>query len=104
MSLLESVPDPRKPRGLRHRLPTILAVGIAAVAAGARSFVAIGEWVAGLDEATLSTLGLTGSRVPSESAIHRTLARLDPAALDRAIGLWMWTAPAPSMVRPGHAG
>jgi hypothetical protein len=91
MSLLESVPDPRKPRGLRHRLPAILAVGIAAVAAGARSFVAIGEWAAGLDEATLSTLGLTGSRVPSESAIRRTLARLDPAALDRAIGLWMWT-------------
>jgi hypothetical protein len=104
MSLLESVPDPRKPRGLRHRLPAILAVGIAAVAAGARSFVAIGAWAAGLDEATLSTLGLTGSRVPSESAIRRTLALSTPPHWTARSGCGCGPAPAPSMVRPGHAG
>ena len=38
------VPDPRKRRGRRHALAALLAVGIAAVIAGSRSFAAIGQW------------------------------------------------------------
>lgn len=93
-SLLEvvaSVPDPRKRRGIRHQLSVVLAVGIAAVVAGARSFAAIGEWVADQDSDTLAMLGLSGSRRPSESAIRRTLGRLDAGVLDQALGAWMWT-------------
>lgn len=91
LTVLASVPDPRKARGIRHHLPVILAVGIAAVVAGARSFTAIGEWVADQDESTLSALGLTGSRRPSESAIRRTFCRLDANLLDQILGTWMWT-------------
>jgi hypothetical protein len=50
---------------VRHRLPVILAVGLAAVLAGARSFAAIGEWVAD---------------------------RLDADLLDRVIGAFLWTS------------
>ncbi|MGK2877734.1 MAG: transposase family protein [Solirubrobacterales bacterium] len=60
LTLLESVPDPRRARGIRHQLPGILAVGIAAVAAGARSFAAIGQWAADADENLLAALGSTG--------------------------------------------
>jgi hypothetical protein len=48
-SLLEDlakIADPRKRRGRRHALATVLAVAVAAVLAGARSLVAIGEWAA----------------------------------------------------------
>jgi len=83
--LLESVPDPRFARGIRHRLPAILAVAIAAVAAGARSFTAIGQWVADADAHTLAPLGFTGLRVPSESAIRRAFARLDATVLDSVL-------------------
>ena len=38
LALLDKVPDPRNPRGVRHRLAGVLAVGIAAVLTGARSF------------------------------------------------------------------
>ena len=41
---LAGVPDPRKARGCRHRLVTVLAIGVCAVLAGARSYVAIAEW------------------------------------------------------------
>ena len=41
LAALNTVPDPRKPRGLRHSLPGILAIAACAVIAGARSFVAI---------------------------------------------------------------
>jgi hypothetical protein len=40
------VPDPRKRRGRRHPLTGLLAVGIAAVIAGSRSFAPIGQWAA----------------------------------------------------------
>ncbi|WP_376770656.1 transposase family protein, partial [Lentzea indica] len=40
------VPDPRRRRGVRHSLASILLVAASAVAAGARSFTAIGEWAA----------------------------------------------------------
>jgi hypothetical protein len=42
------VVDPRKPRGLRHGLVAALTAAVCAVAAGARSFVAVAEWVADL--------------------------------------------------------
>ena len=46
LDLLAQVPDPRKRRGRRHALAGLLAVGIAAVIAGSRSFAAIGQWAA----------------------------------------------------------
>ena len=91
LTLLRSVPDPRGARGIRHQLAGILAVGIAAVAAGARSFTAIGQWAADADEDLLAALGSTGRGVPSESAIRRTFNRLDAAVLDSILGAWLWT-------------
>src|SRR5580698_10287127 len=44
LDLLAQVPDPRKRRGRRHSLAGLLAVGVAAVIAGSRSFAAIGQW------------------------------------------------------------
>jgi hypothetical protein len=44
LDLLAQVPDPRNRRGRRHPLAGLLAVGIAAVIAGSRSFAAIGQW------------------------------------------------------------
>jgi len=42
------------------------------VLAGARSFVAIAEWAADADDATLADIG-AGAVVPCESTIRRTL-------------------------------
>jgi hypothetical protein len=91
LELLASVPDPRRRRGIRHSLPGILAVGIAAVLAGARSFAAIGQWVADADADLLAALGLRRGRRPSESAIRRAFARLDAAKLDTILAAWWST-------------
>ena len=91
LELLASVPDPRRPRGIRHGLPGILAVGLAAVVAGARSFAAIGQWVADADPVLLAALGARRGRGPSESAIRRAFARLDAAKLDAILAAWVWT-------------
>lgn len=87
--------DPRRPRGVRHSVGVIVALASAAVAAGARSFAAIGEWAA---EAPGDVLAMLGARVdprtglpvaPCESTIRRTLQILDPDALDGVLGAWL---------------
>jgi predicted transposase YbfD/YdcC len=83
--VLGKVTDPRKARGIRHRLVVLLTVTVCAVAAGARSFVAVAEWVADLPMALADTLG-TGDRCPSESTIRRAVRDIDADAFDTVIG------------------
>jgi predicted transposase YbfD/YdcC len=87
LSVLGLVADPRRRRGVRHRLAAVLGLAVCAVLAGARSFVAIAEWAAEADEPTLAELGV-GSTVPCESTIRRTLQNLDADALDDRFGAW----------------
>jgi predicted transposase YbfD/YdcC len=87
LGALAAVPDPRKRRGVRHRVSTIVMVAVCAVMAGCRSFTAISEWAADASQQVRSALGI-GGRVPSESTIRRVLQRVDGDQLDIAIGTW----------------
>jgi len=89
LTVLAAVPDPRARRGVRHPLSQLLAVGLSAVIAGARSFAAIGEWAAGQTSAGANGDGL--GRAPDESTFRRVFARLDADALSAVIGAWLWT-------------
>ena len=82
---LSGMVDPRKRRGIRHGLVVVLTVAICAVAAGARSLVAIGEWAADLPEDAAAALGIA-RRVPSEATIRRLLERVDADRLDSVLG------------------
>ena len=92
---LAQLADPRCRRGRRHALTTVLAVAVAAVLAGARSLAAIGEWAADAPDQVLAALGVRRDplrrvwRPPSEATVRRVLARVDPDALDLAIGRWL---------------
>ena len=89
LQLIARVPDPRKARGIRHRLPGVLAIALAATLAGARSFVAISEWAVDAAPEVLARLGLTGALL-CESTIRRCLQQLTPDTLDALLGPWMW--------------
>ena len=90
LSVFDTVPDPRDPRGVRHRLPVIVACAAAAVLAGAKSWVAVREWVTDVDRDALSALGIGPDEVlPCESTFRRTLARLNADDLDARLGTWM---------------
>lgn len=91
LSVFAVVPDPRHRRGVRHALPVILALGVAAVLGGARSFAAIGEWVSDQSEPALERLGVPAGPRPTESTIRRAFARLDADRLDQLLGAYLWT-------------
>ncbi|WP_219420486.1 ISAs1 family transposase, partial [Pseudonocardia nigra] len=77
--------DPRARRGVRHGLVVVLTAAVCAVAAGARSFVAVAEWVADLPVEVAAVLQ-TDRRCPSESTIRRLLGRVDADRFDAALG------------------
>jgi len=83
--LFELLPDPRHPRRVRHALPVILALGLAAVLTGARSFAAIGERGGDQSEPALARLGVGTGPPSTESTIRRAFARLDVDLLDRVL-------------------
>jgi hypothetical protein len=90
LDLLAQVPDPRKRRGRRHPLAGLLAVGIAAVIAGSKSFAAIGQWAA--DAGTDVLAGLGAARGPAEESTFRcAFAMISADLLDQVLGTWLWT-------------
>jgi len=90
LDLLSQVTDQRKERGRRHPLAGLLAVGIAAVTAGARSFAAIGQWAADAGPDVLAALGATRGAA-DESTYRRTFAQVSADTLDGVLGAWLWT-------------
>jgi predicted transposase YbfD/YdcC len=92
---LARVPDPRSRRGVRHSLTSLLMAAVAAVLAGARSFTAVGEWVADAPPQVLAALGVRRDPLtrrfepPDEATIRRVLEAADADALDAAVGSWL---------------
>jgi hypothetical protein len=52
-----AIPDPRRRRGIRHALPTILGLCTAAVLAGCVLLTEITEWIVAADRELLAALG-----------------------------------------------
>jgi predicted transposase YbfD/YdcC len=107
LGYLAQIADPRHRRGRRHALVGVLGVAVCAVLAGARSLAAIGEWASDAPGQVLAALGtrrdpFTGAwQPPGEATVRRVLARVDPDALDRAVGAWLAAQqPPPPTTRP----
>jgi predicted transposase YbfD/YdcC len=85
---LSGMVDPRRRRGVRHGLTMVLTAAVCAVVAGARSFVAIAEWVTDLPIEVATVLGVDRG-CPSESAIRRLIGRVDADRFDTVIGAFL---------------
>ena len=69
----------------------LLAVRIAAVLAGSRSYAAIGEWVIDQPCRAVEDLGVLDGSRPEKSCLRRLFSRVDAEVLDRVLGAWMFT-------------
>lgn len=89
MEMLQTLTDPRRARGVRHSVATVVAIAVCAALSGARSFVAIGEWAGALPTNVLKRLGAKRPEPPSEPTIRRILQQIDAATLDQQISTWL---------------
>ncbi len=90
---LHALIDPRHRRGIRHSVTQVLVLALAAVVAGQRSFIAIGDWIHDLSPEQRALFGCPRwgqtFKVPSEPTVRRVLQRMDADALDMVLNQWL---------------
>src|SRR2546429_2333492 len=89
---LETLPDPRSPRGRVYPLACLVAIAVCAfTAAGNDRLTAVGQWIKRASQADLARLRAPWDplgaryRAPDEKTVRVVLDRLDPRALARAL-------------------
>src|SRR4051812_43182224 len=94
---LRVIPDPRRRRGRRHGLQSVLLLALQAVMAGASSWMAIAQW----SKTAPQALGICGVS-PSAATFRRVLAAVDIAAVEAALTTWVTGRQAHAQaLRPG---
>ena len=87
------VPDPRRRRGIRHPLPVILGLAVAAVLAGCAALADITAWISCAPPELLAALdprpGTAGRRPPHPDTVERVFALLGAQALADHTGAYL---------------
>ena len=87
LEVLREIEDPRKPKGMRHPLPAVLALSVCAMLSGARSLYAIAQW--GREHPQFAqSLGFSRERTPCVPTLHHVFRRLDVDAFESVLGRW----------------
>lgn len=90
LEALASVPDPRRRRGRRYPLASVLTFAVCAMVCGARSVYAIAQWGREQGSAEIrAALGITRASTPSQPTLFRLFSTLDRDAFERALGAWV---------------
>lgn len=90
LAALGAVPDPRKRRGRRYTVATILTFAVCAMACGARSLYAIAQWGREQGSAEVrAALGITRATTPSQPTLFRLFSALGRDAFEQALGAWV---------------
>jgi len=101
VQVLSVLPDARRAQGRRFALAVLLALAVAAVVAGARSYRVITEWAGDLHEPLLVRFG-AGRGAPSMATIRRAVLGVDADLLDAVWTAWVAArasrAPAPAQL------
>ena len=94
----KQVPDPRKPRGIRHPFHALLALAATAFLAGARSVNAISDF--GRDHPELAEpFGFTRDTLPCQGTFHYLFKALDIDAFEAALRVWALALSDPDATR-----
>ncbi|MEV5012773.1 ISAs1 family transposase [Streptomyces sp. NPDC055692] len=84
---LDRLSDPRRVRGRRYRLGSLLALCLLAVLGGATTLAGIARFAINSTPEVRKRIGL--DRLPRATTLGRLLSRVDGDALDDAVGAWL---------------
>ncbi len=94
-SSLQSLPDHRHNRGVRHLYSSVLTIAIGAILSGAKGYSAIAEWAKRLTQNQLKRVSARYDRKnkkfkpPSEPTIRRILQSSDVEIVEKTLGEWL---------------
>ena len=88
--MLSELKDPRKDKGKRHPLESILALIIIGLMCGHKGYTSIATW-ARSQPALAKMLGFTHKLTPAASTIHNLLKRLDVVDVEKILTKWVNT-------------
>jgi predicted transposase YbfD/YdcC len=83
---LERITDPRKPKGIRYQLASLLLLILLAKMGGENHPTGITEWIKHREEGLVKLLKLPRKEVPHHCTIRRILQILDPEVFEKVIG------------------
>ena len=86
------VPDPRRAKGTRHRISTVLSIAAGAILCGEKSYESMSEWADNLSQKARERFRCRYDKgryvIPSLSIIRDVLVRVEPDELEIAFQRW----------------
>ena len=89
IELLAGIVDPRKRRGIRHPIASVLALATMAALIGMRTYEAIAEWAKDVPKDLLRRLRCWCHQAPSEATFRRVLQSVDGGEVDMKVTAWL---------------
>src|ERR1700752_3132544 len=89
VELFATIPDPRKPRGLLHPLPAVLALAVVAMLAGMKSLEAIAQFGRDHGAGLAHALGFRRGKTPAKGTLSKLFRRIDIDAFEAALSRWL---------------
>jgi hypothetical protein len=89
VEVLRGIVDPRKARGIRHPLESVLALAVMACLSGMRHYESIAEWASDVPKDVLKRLRCWCHRAPSEATFRRVLSSVDASEVDKKVNAWL---------------
>ncbi|MQA17654.1 MAG: hypothetical protein GEV09_27325, partial [Pseudonocardiaceae bacterium] len=95
LGVFDALTDPRDPRGVRHRLASVLTITVLSALAGAGNFREAGDRAGELPAELLIAAGARISPAsglpepPSGATIRRVVQNIDAAHADALVGAWL---------------
>lgn len=90
LDMLAKLEDPRKDKGKRHPLKSILALMVIGLMCGHKGYTSIATW-ARHQPALAKALGFTHKKTPCPATLHNLLKRLDVVAVEETLTEWVNT-------------
>ena len=90
LDILAEVPDPRKKKGKRHPLVSILALLVIGVMSNHKGYTSIATWARSQPELA-NALGFRAPKTPCAATVHNLLKRLDVVCLEACLTKWVFS-------------
>ena len=88
LDMLAEVPDPRKRKGRRYPLQSILGLIEVGVLCGHKGYTPIATWIR-TQPALAKALGFRNGKTPCAAALHNVLKKLDTVKLEQVLTQWV---------------